>query len=148
MSEHHGKHSPTALSNQEKGRANFPKTGTLFPKLRASFGNARAAFPKVKADFPNSRAFFPKVKPFFPKARAVFSKIKAFLANNRASLAKVKANLPDERALSAHNSPAFHSQTYCNALSRQRRTLITSRRSPSKITCFTGFLPLSLLRFR
>src|SRR6185295_11863580 len=35
-----------------------------------------------------------------------------------------------------------------SASSRHRRTLITSKRSPLKSICFTGFLPLSLSRLR
>ena len=35
-----------------------------------------------------------------------------------------------------------------NTRSRQQRMLITSNRSPSKTICFTGFLPLSLSRFK
>jgi len=45
------------------------------------------------------------------------------------------------------SEPSLYGNSWRNALSRQRRTLITSNRSPSKTIYFTGFSPSLLERF-
>ena len=46
-----------------------------------------------------------------------------------------------------HTSSNYDAAPALSALSRHRRTLITSNRSPSKTICFTGFVPFSLAHF-
>ena len=45
------------------------------------------------------------------------------------------------------NDKNYRGRAAAGTFSRQRRMLITSNRSPSKMICFTGFLPPSLARF-